>query len=89
MASSAPEIAVRVDEIPVTRKATATIAVIGTPNSGKSTVFNRLTGMRQRTANYPGVTVERRTGRAEAAGKTFELVDLRSQLGDERPPQVA
>ena len=40
-----------------------TIALIGPPNSGKSTLFNRLTGLRQKVANYPGVTVEQRSGR--------------------------
>ena len=35
-----------------------TVALIGPPNCGKSTLFNRLTGMRQKTANYPGVTVD-------------------------------
>jgi ferrous iron transport protein B len=76
MSSNAQEFAVLVDEIPIARKAAGTIAVIGTPNSGKSTVFNRLTGMRQKTANYPGVTVERRSGRTEAGGVAIELVDL-------------
>ena len=36
------------------------VAVVGPPNSGKSTLFNRLTGLRQKVANYPGVTVEKR-----------------------------
>lgn len=75
-ASSAREFTVRLDEIPVARRAVGTVAVIGTPNSGKSTVFNRLTGMRQRTANYPGVTVERRTGRTLAHDATIDLIDL-------------
>ena len=37
------------------------IAVVGNPNTGKSALFNNLTGLRQKTANYPGVTVERHT----------------------------
>ena len=37
-------------------------ALIGTPNSGKTALFNALTGSRQKVANYPGVTVERKTG---------------------------
>ena len=37
---------------------TLTIALAGNPNSGKTTIFNALTGLRQKTANYPGVTVE-------------------------------
>ncbi|HAI87597.1 MAG TPA: hypothetical protein DCL63_11475, partial [Firmicutes bacterium] len=41
------------------------VAVAGQPNSGKSTIFNMLTGVRQFVANYPGVTVEKRVGRAD------------------------
>ena len=52
------------------------IAVLGCPNTGKSTVFNRLTGLRQRTGNYPGVTVEKITGRARLGEREVELVDL-------------
>jgi ferrous iron transport protein B len=71
-----PEISIPVEQIPVARRAMATIAVIGNPNAGKSTVFNRLTGMRQRTANYPGVTVERRSGRVTIGERVFDLIDL-------------
>jgi len=54
-----------------------TVAVVGAPNSGKSTLFNRLTGLRQKVANYPGVTVEKRIGRARLpTGKEVWLVDL-------------
>jgi ferrous iron transport protein B len=42
-----------------------TVALVGPPNSGKSTLFNRLTGLRQKVANFPGVTVEHRMGRAK------------------------
>ena len=52
------------------------IAVLGCPNTGKSTVFNRLTGLRQRTGNYPGVTVERITGVARLERREVSLVDL-------------
>lgn len=52
------------------------IAVIGNPNTGKSTLFNALTGLRQKTANYPGVTVERHTGRINLDGRNITLVDL-------------
>jgi len=41
---------------------TRRFALIGTPNSGKTALFNALTGSRQKVANYPGVTVERKTG---------------------------
>ncbi len=53
-----------------------TVAVAGQPNSGKSTIFNMLTGSRQHVANYPGVTVEKRTGKYRYRGHTVELVDL-------------
>ncbi|MFN2428053.1 MAG: FeoB small GTPase domain-containing protein, partial [Candidatus Binatia bacterium] len=43
------------------------VAVVGNPNTGKTTLFNRLTGQRARVGNYPGVTVDRRTGRARLA----------------------
>jgi ferrous iron transport protein B len=53
------------------------IAVVGPPNSGKSTLFNRLTGLRQKVANYPGVTVEKRVGRLAFPGAPDALlVDL-------------
>src|SRR5215475_7104272 len=59
---------------PVAAKA---VAVIGPPNSGKTTLFNRLTGLRQKVANYPGVTVEQHTGVAELPdGRTLTVVDL-------------
>ncbi len=53
------------------------IALTGNPNAGKSSLFNALTGARQKIANYPGVTVERKAGRATFAdGRPVELVDL-------------
>jgi ferrous iron transport protein B len=74
--SSRPEVAVPLRDVTVTRRASATIAVVGNPNSGKSSLFNRLTGMHQRTANYPGVTVERRVGRATLGDTVVDLIDL-------------
>lgn len=52
------------------------IALIGNPNTGKSTVFNALAGMNARTGNYPGVTVEKKVGRYLQQDQVFELVDL-------------
>src|SRR5690242_6615651 len=53
------------------------IALIGPPNSGKSTLFNRLTGLRQKVANYPGVTVEQRFGRMSGIRRhDLTLIDL-------------
>ena len=55
----------------------AVIAIVGPPNSGKSTLFNRLTGLRQKVANFPGVTVEQRTGRVKLDnGREAHLIDL-------------
>jgi len=54
-----------------------TIAIVGPPNSGKSTLFNCLTGLRQKVSNFPGVTVEQRTGRVKLSGdREVCLVDL-------------
>ena len=53
------------------------IAVLGNPNAGKSTLFNRLTGLRQKVGNYPGVTVEKKVGQLELpSGQRVELLDL-------------
>ena len=52
------------------------IALIGNPNCGKSTLFNRLTGLRQKTSNLPGTTVEQRSGTWIIKGQTAKLFDL-------------
>ena len=52
------------------------IALAGNPNSGKTSLFNLLTGSNQKVGNYPGVTVTRRTGRFKLAGRDLQLVDL-------------
>src|SRR5947209_13620700 len=53
-----------------------TVALVGNPNTGKTTLFNALAGMRQRVGNYPGVTVETKKGQLSWRGQVFELVDL-------------
>ena len=54
-----------------------TVALVGPPNSGKSTLFNRLTGLRQKVANYPGVTVEQRYGKLSGIQRgDLTLIDL-------------
>ena len=53
-----------------------TVGVVGNPNCGKTTLFNALTGARQHVGNWPGVTVEKKTGEYAFEGKTIELVDL-------------
>jgi ferrous iron transport protein B len=62
-----------------------TVALVGPPNSGKSTLFNRLTGLRQKVANYPGVTVEQRVGRLNGIGRgDLTLIDLPGIYGLDR-----
>lgn len=55
---------------------TITIALVGNPNAGKSTLFNGLSGLRQKVGNYPGVTVEKKIGRYDYQGQSFTLIDL-------------
>jgi len=52
------------------------IALVGNPNSGKSSLFNALTGMHQKVGNFPGVTVDKKTGQLELAGQSTTLIDL-------------
>ena len=54
----------------------ARVAIIGNPNTGKSCIFNKLTGKRQRVGNYPGVTVEKKTGKFQAGAWDVTLIDL-------------
>src|ERR1700761_9694864 len=71
-----------VPELPVApppgaKRALRTVALVGPPNCGKSTLFNRLTGLRNKVANYPGVTVEHHSGRMKGIGRPdLTLIDL-------------
>src|SRR5208282_1505017 len=72
---SCHEVARPGDETPGT--AYRTIAVVGPPNSGKTTLFNRLTRLRQKVGNFPGVTVEHHTGYVrDSDGREIALIDL-------------
>lgn len=57
-------------------RSTIGVALVGNPNTGKSTLFTALAGIHQHVGNYPGVTVERKTGWMEHAGRRYELIDL-------------
>src|SRR5580765_3836282 len=62
---------------PLANKTQLTVALAGNPNSGKTTLFNGLTGLRQKVANYPGVTVEKKTGRCKLPdGRKADVIDL-------------
>lgn len=52
------------------------VALAGNPNTGKTTIFNRLTGARQKVGNWPGVTVDKKVGIFEHGGQKVEIVDL-------------
>jgi ferrous iron transport protein B len=58
------------------KKATCTIAIAGNPNSGKTTLFNGLTGSNQHIGNWPGVTVEKKEGNYKYRGRVVHLIDL-------------
>ena len=53
-----------------------TLALVGNPNAGKTTLFNALTGLRAKTANFPGTTVERKVGRLHLDHKQIVVIDL-------------
>ena len=55
---------------------TLTVALVGNPNTGKTTLFNALAGMNQRVGNYPGVTVETKKGKLRHDNLTFDVIDL-------------
>ncbi len=52
------------------------VALVGNPNAGKTTLFNALTGLRAKTANFPGTTIERRIGHATVGGRHVRVLDL-------------
>jgi len=58
-----------------------TLALVGNPNAGKTTLFNALTGLHAKTANFPGTTVERRVGRTKLGNQQIVLVDLPGLYG--------
>src|SRR5580765_3261950 len=55
---------------------TPTVALVGNPNTGKTTLFNALAGMNQRVGNYPGVTVETKKGRLRYGDVALDVIDL-------------
>ncbi len=57
------------------------IALVGNPNVGKSTLFNKLTGLRQKTGNYPGITVEKKTGKFNEGSTKYHVIDLPGAYG--------
>jgi ferrous iron transport protein B len=60
-----------------TGEAALSLVLLGNPNCGKTALFNLLTGSRQKVANYPGVTVDRKEGQLTTpAGRQFRLLDL-------------
>jgi ferrous iron transport protein B len=66
-----------------------TLALIGNPNSGKTSLFNALTGARQRTGNWPGVTVERKEGKFRYGQEEFLLVDLPGTYSLDPPEETS
>jgi len=52
------------------------IALVGNPNTGKSSIFNLLTGLRQHVGNFPGITVDKKTGKLKVGEEDYELIDL-------------
>ena len=58
-----------------------TIALVGNPNAGKTTLFNALTGLRAKTANFPGTTIDRRVGRVQIGQRQIVIIDLPGLYG--------
>jgi len=74
------ELTVLPDRTPASGKA-PTIALAGNPNAGKTTIFNALTGLRAKTANFPGTTIERRHGMVRVEEREIRLLDLPGLYG--------
>ena len=61
----------------MTPKRALRVVLVGRPNTGKSSLFNRLTGLNQKVGNYPGITMEKHVGLAKLSSRTLaEVVDL-------------
>lgn len=58
------------------QRKTLTFALVGNPNAGKSSIFNQLTGLRQKTGNFPGVTVDKKVGRIQINDTPLSIIDL-------------
>ncbi|MEM8826779.1 MAG: FeoB small GTPase domain-containing protein, partial [Pseudomonadota bacterium] len=88
VAADTPPIADHIDDA---GSATPVIALVGNPNAGKTSLFNALTGARQKVANYPGVTVERKAGSLTLPdGSSTTLIDLPGAYSlDPRSPDEA
>ena len=65
----------------VPQMSSPSIAVVGNPNAGKTSLFNRLTGLRAKTANFAGTTVEHRRGKLRLGARSVTLVDLPGLYG--------
>lgn len=74
-------IALKVRQPQHSAKGRMLVALIGNPNAGKTTLFNRITGLRAKTANFPGTTIERRSGSIRLGQNTVELLDLPGLYG--------
>lgn len=83
MSAPAPDLA-KPPAAPSTKKADAQVyklALVGNPNTGKSSLFNLLTGLNQKTGNFPGITVDRHVGSARFGSHKVQLVDLPGTYG--------
>ncbi|MBM3707684.1 MAG: ferrous iron transport protein B [Actinobacteria bacterium] len=66
----------KTEKVSVKKLNELTVALVGSPNSGKTTIFNNITGLRQHVGNYPGVTVEHKIGEREYKDFKFRVIDL-------------